>query len=682
MTADKPDANGADSNHSLNKLTVASGAPETGDHTLKSGVPEGAKDVAELGPTKIVGRPAPGQQQDAPAVTDKPTASPRQEAEDADSAVGQGKLDEAFDQAVARAGYDKITSTEALSPSALIGEHYFIGPAVGASEERLVYVARDSHLDIYVLIKEFFPSGLVTRGADGQVDLDANTDPASYAAALKMFIAEARTLGQCRHPNITRVRRVIEENNTAYLVLNLDQGQTLDAWLKGLGRPLTQSQADALLKPLLDALDVVHGANFLHRRICPETILIKANGQPVLRDFSAARQFSGDFEGEFSRVMQSPYAAPEAVYDDRGSQGPWTDIFGLGATFHRAVTGIVPSERAAAKETVRAASNVAPGGFRPEFLDAIDKAMTVNVAQRTSSVSDWRHLCSFGDATVAHATQSRDNDVGATRINQSQHGNAGTSDVSQDTSNTFDLTIAATRLKSLAASGGAKALTELLEPTVESGVKVPAYERWLARIGIFLGVGGLLVLTSARNYGVVVVLLVIALALVSLRGLLPLRRFLKSQAHSDEQTIKRAEAATLTSTRSIVTILATMTLVLLIEGPILGGASGQDVVPRILFGLTLLMGLPALFGAPLQGAVLPKLFGIINAICLCFFVLFVVSLVVVLIHGPGPQVNNDVFKANRYIFGMGSSGIILMCFMNFVCRLVARRRVKRNKSAG
>src|SRR5688572_6628627 len=102
------------------------------------------------------------------------------------------------------------------------------------------------------------------------------------------FLREARMLARFRHPSIVRVTRVFEAHSTAYMVMEYEEGKTFEQWLQALGRPPTQEQLDRIATSLLDALELMHAANFLHRDIAPDNILIRADGTPVLLDFGAA----------------------------------------------------------------------------------------------------------------------------------------------------------------------------------------------------------------------------------------------------------------------------------------------------------------------------------------------------------------------------------------------------------
>ena len=109
---------------------------------------------------------------------------------------------------------------------------------------------------------------------------------------LDRFIDEAKTLAKFTHPNIVRVYRYFRANNTGYMVLHFEEGQSLRDWLKGLGRAATEG-ARRDRSAAVDALELIHDADFLHRDIAPDNIIIRKSGEPVLIDFGAARARCG-----------------------------------------------------------------------------------------------------------------------------------------------------------------------------------------------------------------------------------------------------------------------------------------------------------------------------------------------------------------------------------------------------
>src|SRR5690606_34208553 len=131
---------------------------------------------------------------------------------------------------------------------------------------------------------------------------------------------------------------------TAYMVLEFEEGQSLKRWLQQLGRPPTQSELDALLEPVLSALETIHAQRLFHRDIAPDNIIVRPNGKPVLIDFGAARHFARENSLPLGAIVKSGYSPPEQYTLDTKLQGAWSDVYALAATMHHAISGQPPEE--------------------------------------------------------------------------------------------------------------------------------------------------------------------------------------------------------------------------------------------------------------------------------------------------------------------------------------------------
>ena len=153
---------------------------------------------------------------------------------------------------------------------------------------------------------------------------------------LTRFISEAQTLARFEHPNIVRVLSVFEGNITGYMIMPYEQGQTLKHILS-TERTLEETALLKIMIPILGGLEQVHSAHFIHRDIKPDNIFIRHDGNPVLLDFGSARQALGEEIKTLTSLVSPGYAPFEQYYSKSDEQGPWTDIYGLGATLYRAI---------------------------------------------------------------------------------------------------------------------------------------------------------------------------------------------------------------------------------------------------------------------------------------------------------------------------------------------------------
>ena len=274
-------------------------------------------------------------------------------------------------------------------------EHYEIRGVLGAGGFGITYLGWDTRLRCPVAIKEYLPSDIALRKADGSsVIAKSSTDQDNYRYGLERFLSEARTLARFKEPNLIRVSNFLEANGTAYMVMDYEEGEPLNAYLERMGA-LDEGSLKAIIIPILDGLRAVHAADFLHRDIKPGNIYLRKNGPPVLIDFGAARQALGEHSRSMTGVVTAGYA-PFEQYSTRGRQGPWTDLYAIGATLYRCIAGQSPiesSERMAAltegePDPLIAALEVGRGKYSEAFLRVIDWLLRPAAKDRPQSVAE------------------------------------------------------------------------------------------------------------------------------------------------------------------------------------------------------------------------------------------------------------------------------------------------------
>ncbi|MBC5764235.1 protein kinase domain-containing protein [Ramlibacter albus] len=282
-------------------------------------------------------------------------------------------------------------SDAAALPAGCRINEYEIDRTLGGGGFGLTYLARDINLDLPVAVKEYFPADMAQRNPDNSVQVrsqDADVK-ATYEWGLERFLDEARALATFRHPHIVRVLRYFRENGTAYIVMEYESGQALKRWVPQ-NAPLSQKAVLSIIYPLLDGLEQVHKAGFLHRDIKPDNIYVRADGGPVLLDFGSARRVQTN--RDMTNIV-SPGFAPFEQYHSQGNQGPWTDIYSLGAVMYWMVTGKKPMESASRvqKDGMEPASQLAEARvFGGPLLRAIEWAMTPDESKRPQTVAEFR----------------------------------------------------------------------------------------------------------------------------------------------------------------------------------------------------------------------------------------------------------------------------------------------------
>lgn len=275
----------------------------------------------------------------------------------------------------------------------LLSENYLIGKELGKGGFGITYLAHDTTLKCLVAIKEFFPKELVARDA-GNTTLTPYSDETSksFSYGLKKFISEAQTMAKFNHPNIVRVKALLEENNTAYIVMDYYIGQTLAKLITTKGKPLSEEETMRIIPPVLDGLEKIHKKSILHRDIKPQNIYITTGGKPILLDFGAARYVTGTQTQNLTVVLTRGYA-PFEQYRTSGKQGAWTDIYSCCATLYFMLTGAIPPDASDRVEddTIVPLEKISPGLSR-ETRSAIMQGLEMKIDDRPQTVDEFREM--------------------------------------------------------------------------------------------------------------------------------------------------------------------------------------------------------------------------------------------------------------------------------------------------
>ena len=281
-----------------------------------------------------------------------------------------------------------------LPVNTILDGDYCLLRVVGTGGFGITYEAEDIKLGTLVAIKEYYPFDFGERDPTMSVRPRSERHKQPFEKGRANFLDEARTLARFTHPSIVQVTRVFEANSTAYMVMRFERGQSFEAWLEGLGRRPTQDEMDTIAAQLLDALQVMHGANFLHRDIAPDNIIVRDDGTPVLLDFGAARRAVAEMSRSLTGIVKAGYSPHEQYATGGRLQGPWTDIYAFGATLYRAVAGKAPEESTlrVTDDCLVPATEAAKGMYRSSFLAAIDACLRVQPSKRPQSVAQLRPM--------------------------------------------------------------------------------------------------------------------------------------------------------------------------------------------------------------------------------------------------------------------------------------------------
>lgn len=233
------------------------------------------------------------------------------------------------------------------SDTLLQGGRFKIIRYIGGGGFGCTYEALHTLLDTRVAIKEFFPKDFCNRDDNtSHISVATKSKQELVAKLRKKFVEEARALYTMHHPGIVHVTDIFEENDTAYYVMDYVDGQSLHDIVKRRGA-LPEKEAIGYILQACDALEYVHSRNRLHLDIKPGNIMIDKAGKAILIDFGASKHYddeSGENTSTLLGVNTKGYAPIEQSTQSFTTFNPATDIYALGATLYKLLSGVTPPE--------------------------------------------------------------------------------------------------------------------------------------------------------------------------------------------------------------------------------------------------------------------------------------------------------------------------------------------------
>lgn len=278
----------------------------------------------------------------------------------------------------------------ALPQGTVLAGQYVIGHVLGQGGFGITYKATDNKTGENVAVKEFFPNSMAARTTATTVSAYSGSCGENFAYGKDCFLQEAETLAQfIGDEHIVRVFSYFEENGTAYFVMEYIEGTSFDQYIKECGGKLPYEEAEQILLTVIDALAAVHAKGIVHRDVTPDNIYITKDGTVKLLDFGAARYSLGDQSRSLDVVLKHGYA-PKEQYTRHGKQGPFTDVYSVGASFYFAVTGKRPPDSIDRMDEDELIPPSSLGKIAPEKEDAILKAMSVQPSERYQTMAEFR----------------------------------------------------------------------------------------------------------------------------------------------------------------------------------------------------------------------------------------------------------------------------------------------------
>jgi serine/threonine protein kinase len=248
----------------------------------------------------------------------------------------------------------------------------------------IVYLAYDPQ-GSPVAIKEYLPQSLAQRTVGLLPQVKAvNRD--AYQNGMMAFYEEGIALARLNHPNVVRVINFLRANDTVYLVMRYEQGRTLHEHIRKHHGEFTERFVRGVFTRLMSGLREVHANKLLHLDIKPSNIYLRSDGSPVLIDFGAARQALNQGDPELRPTFTPGYAAPEQ-HINQPNQGPWTDVYAVGATLYACLAAAAPqpADLRLLDDKLVPASQRWTGLYSPQLLDIIDQCMRLDPLERPQS---------------------------------------------------------------------------------------------------------------------------------------------------------------------------------------------------------------------------------------------------------------------------------------------------------
>ena len=290
------------------------------------------------------------------------------------------------------AATERSTSYRLALPAGSMLAEYRVVKVLGQGGFGITYLCQDTRLNVQVAIKELLPVEFVTRSHDATVVLVTRSAKAGFEWAKQCFMAEAQILSRLSHPNVVRAFRLLELNETAYLVMEYVRGSSLRDWVRANPNP-SEAQLTQIFLSLLDGLEYVHREGLLHRDISPDNIMIRDTGSPLLLDFGSARVFLSP-KRNFTNVVRHGFS-PIEQYQSIAPQGCYTDIYALAGTIIYALTGLIPPsaiDRFGDRDPFPPLAKSMANRYPRRLLEAIDAAFAVSPNARPQTVGGWRRL--------------------------------------------------------------------------------------------------------------------------------------------------------------------------------------------------------------------------------------------------------------------------------------------------
>lgn len=302
-----------------------------------------------------------------------------------------GCMEEIRGYSCPRCGYNPVSGglEYALRPGTILNGKYLIGKVLGQGGFGITYIGWNLVLERKVAVKEFFPSGHVGRSSSSAAIQWYATEQARAAksSGQEMFLREARKMNRVSQvPQVVQVLDLFQENNSAYIIMEFVEGETLKEHLKKTG-PISWEDAKKIFLPVAEAMERVHKLGLVHRDLSPDNLMLQPDGDVKILDLGAAKDLNLNSGASSMQVAKGGFS-PLEQYIQRGGSGPWTDVYAIAATMYYTLTGVLPPS--AIDRMDRDTLNCDLPQLQklpPNVLQALKNAMAIRAENRTQSMA-------------------------------------------------------------------------------------------------------------------------------------------------------------------------------------------------------------------------------------------------------------------------------------------------------
>jgi eukaryotic-like serine/threonine-protein kinase len=284
--------------------------------------------------------------------------------------------------------------TNAPLPEGLEIGGYRILRKIASGGFSIVYLAEDESGMLFA-VKEYLPASLVKREQGELVPTIPNEHLGTYRNGLRCFFEEGRALARIQHPNVVRVQNFFRANETVYMVMSYERGRSLQdivlkyrrAAPKGSRMVLPEKHLRRIFLQVMNGLREVHTNRLLHLDVKPSNIYLRMDGSPIMLDFGAARQTLTEETQRLFPMYTPGFAAPE-LYRKHHEFGPWTDIYGIGASMFASIVGSPPQpadQRYKGDRTIEILNNY-KRTYSVAMIEIISWCLRLNPLERPQSI--------------------------------------------------------------------------------------------------------------------------------------------------------------------------------------------------------------------------------------------------------------------------------------------------------